>query len=213
MTKEHATQQSTPANDYLISPGTLRNLFVASIIAAVVILLAILVMMTSFNRARYTPANETQFQETLQAASTTLEEPGANDTGSGRIPIERAMEIVAEKGLAEIGTELTAASAPPASSEPVGQNPFPADDQAAIEAGNTLVHGSLGCTSCHGPELAGGLGPNLTDAEWVYGNSDADIFETLTNGRPGGMPAFSAQTSEEERWQIVTYLKSLSQGQ
>ena len=212
MTKE-TTQQPEPTQQYLISPGALRNLFVGSVIAAFVILLIILTMITSVHRARYTPANEDQFQETLQAASTALEEPGVSETGAGRIPIERAMQIVAEKGLAQIGTELTAAAAPPEASGPVGENPFPADDQAAIQAGEALVSGSLACGSCHGPDLTGAMGPNLTDAEWIYGGEPADVFETLTNGRPGGMPSFAAQTSEEERWQIVTYIESLSQGQ
>lgn len=212
MTRE-STKQPVPAQRYLVSPSTLRNLFVGSVIAAIVILVVILTMITSVHRARYTPANETQFQETLQEASTALEEPGVSETGAGRIPIERAMQIVAEKGLTQVGTELTAAAAPPAASGPAGENPFPADDQAAIQAGEALVTGSLACGSCHGPDLTGGLGPNLTDAEWIYGDSDADIFETLTSGRPGGMPSFAAQTSEEERWQIVTYIKSLSQGQ
>lgn len=213
MTKENVNRQPSPTQQYLISPRALRNLFVASIIAAIVILLIILTMITSVHRARYTPANETQFQETLQEASTALEEPGVSETGAGRIPIERAMQLVAAKGLTQVGTELTAASAPPEAAGPVGDNPFAPDDQAAIQAGEALVTGALACGSCHGPGLTGGLGPNLTDAEWIYGGEPADVFETLTTGRPGGMPSFASQTSEEERWQVVTYIESLSQGQ
>src|SRR5687767_7200366 len=28
------------------------------------------------------------------------------------------------------------------------------------------------CASCHGPELAGGMGPSLVDAEWRHGGDD-----------------------------------------
>ena len=31
--------------------------------------------------------------------------------------------------------------------------------------------------------------PNLTDKIWLYGGSEADIIETITNGRNGQMPA------------------------
>jgi mono/diheme cytochrome c family protein len=211
MTKP-SPQNSKPTRQYLISPGTLRNLFVVGWVVSILILVAILTMTASGERSRYTPADETQFQETLQAASTALEEPGVNELGAGRIPIERAMQIVSEKGLAQVGTELMSASAPPEASGPVGDNPY-AGDQAAIAEGEALVMGELACGTCHGPDLTGAMGPNLTDSEWIYGDSDADLFETLTNGRPGGMPSFSAQTDEDTRWKVVSYLQSLSQAQ
>ncbi len=215
MTEQQKTQDLPPAREYLISPAALRNLFIGSWVVAVLILVALLTMTSSKDQSRYTPADEDQYQATLQSASATLEEPGVNELGAGRIPIERAMEIVAEKGLTEVGTELTAASAPPeqaGASAPVGDNPY-AGDAAAIAEGKTLVMGSLACGSCHGPELAGGIGPNLTDTEWIYGGEDADLFETLTNGRPGGMPSFATQTDEDARWKVVSYIGSLSQAQ
>ena len=39
--------------------------------------------------------------------------------------------------------------------------------------------------------------------------TDQDIFRTITNGVPGYMPSF-AGLSQEERWQVVFFLKSLS---
>lgn len=99
-------QDLPPAREYLISPTALRNLFVGSWVVAVLILVALLTMTSSKDQSRYTPADEDQYQATLQSASATISEPGVNELGAGRIPIERAMALVAEKGLAEIGTEL-----------------------------------------------------------------------------------------------------------
>lgn len=80
-------------------------------------------------------------------------------------------------------------------------------------AGEALFVGALGCVGCHGEGGTGGVGPNLTDAEWIYGGDAASISETLHNGRPGGMPAFGAQASEEEIANLVAYVMSIGGAQ
>jgi mono/diheme cytochrome c family protein/heme/copper-type cytochrome/quinol oxidase subunit 4 len=80
-------------------------------------------------------------------------------------------------------------------------------------AGEALFVGALGCVGCHGEVGVGGVGPNLTDAEWIYGGDAASISETLHNGRPGGMPAFGAQASEEDIANLVAYVMSLGGAQ
>ena len=76
-------------------------------------------------------------------------------------------------------------------------------------AGEELFAGALGCAGCHAPDGTGGVGPNLTDSEWLFGGDEAAITETITNGRPGGMPAFSGQASEEDIANVVAYVMSL----
>lgn len=76
-------------------------------------------------------------------------------------------------------------------------------------AGEALFVGALGCAGCHGQDGGGGVGPNLADAEWIYGGDAASISETLHNGRPGGMPAFGGQASEEDITNLVAYVQSL----
>jgi cytochrome c oxidase cbb3-type subunit 3 len=41
------------------------------------------------------------------------------------------------------------------------------------------------CASCHGPEGAGLIGPNLTDDRQVHGSSRLDIFRTVRGGVAG----------------------------
>lgn len=79
-------------------------------------------------------------------------------------------------------------------------------------AGEELFVGQLGCSGCHGADGTGGVGPNLTDSEWIYGGDEAAISETLHNGRPGGMPAFSGQASEDEIANVVAYVLSIGEG-
>ena len=41
----------------------------------------------------------------------------------------------------------------------------------------------------------------------IFGNN---VFDTLMKGRPNGMPAWSGRIPDEQAWQLVTYVRSLS---
>jgi len=68
---------------------------------------------------------------------------------------------------------------------------------AVIALGDSVFHGKVGaalCYVCHGPAGKGvtGLGPNLTDKEWLNGDGTlAFIEKTITEGvpKPRKMPA------------------------
>ena len=55
-----------------------------------------------------------------------------------------------------------------------------ANDPAAIAEGEAIYKAN--CVGCHGPELTGGIGPNLKDADWIHGGTLAEITTTVTNG-------------------------------
>jgi cytochrome c oxidase cbb3-type subunit 3 len=65
------------------------------------------------------------------------------------------------------------------------------------------------CTGCHA-QGGGGSGPALMDAGWIYGKTPGDVFTTIMDGRPNGMPAFRGRIPEEQAWQIAAYVRSLS---
>lgn len=70
------------------------------------------------------------------------------------------------------------------------------------------------CAACHGMEGKGNpaMGaPNLTDDVWLYGNSEADVIQAITQGRNGVMPAFGEQLSPERIHVLTAYIYSLSQ--
>jgi mono/diheme cytochrome c family protein len=85
-------------------------------------------------------------------------------------------------------------------------NSLAADPQSAA-AGAKLF--SQSCARCHGNDAAGHRGkPSLRGPD-VISSSDGEIFWILKNGDlPHNMPAFP-QMPDAERWQIVTYLRSL----
>jgi mono/diheme cytochrome c family protein len=110
---------------------------------------------------------------------------------------------------ASISPVATVASVIPAC--PVDpQNPFAWDDGEAIQAGQVIY--SVQCAMCHGPEGTGGL-PSTPDfsSEEVSADLQGDPGRSLCSliEGVGSMPAFGTSLSEEERWQVLTYLASL----
>src|SRR5438309_7567440 len=72
------------------------------------------------------------------------------------------------------------------------------------------------CAFCHGlGARGGGRGPDLTRAQKHHGSTDAEIFHNIHDGIPGtAMPAatnggIGVGMSDEEIWQVVTYIRSV----
>ena len=65
------------------------------------------------------------------------------------------------------------------------------------------------CNGCHS-NGGGGIGPPLMDSEWRYGSAPANIFASIMQGRPQGMPSFGGHIPEDQVWQIVAYVQSMS---
>lgn len=87
------------------------------------------------------------------------------------------------------------------------RNPLESDPDA-VTAGNKLF--SLHCAECHG-EVANGSrrGPSLR-ADQVQQATPGTLFWLLTNGVVRrGMPVWS-KLPEPQRWQLVSFIKSLS---
>ena len=65
------------------------------------------------------------------------------------------------------------------------------------------------CVGCHF-NGGGGIGPPLMDAQWIYGSNPENIYSTIVEGRPNGMPSFRAKIPDSQVWQLVAYVRSLS---
>jgi cytochrome c oxidase cbb3-type subunit III len=65
------------------------------------------------------------------------------------------------------------------------------------------------CVGCHA-HGGGGMGPPLMDSRWIYGSEPENIFATIVQGRPNGMPAFRGRIPQQQAWQIVAYVRSLA---
>jgi cytochrome c oxidase cbb3-type subunit 3 len=54
------------------------------------------------------------------------------------------------------------------------------------------------------------MGPALMDNKWIYGSDPRQIFSTIVEGRPNGMPSFRGKIPDYQVWQLVAYVRSLS---
>ena len=94
-------------------------------------------------------------------------------------------------------------------------NPVPKSD-AALAAGKSIF--AANCASCHG-DTGKGDGPDammytpepadLSDPLLMNEMSDGAIFYRISEGRKP-MPAFKEKLSEEQRWQVVHFVRTLA---
>ena len=88
-----------------------------------------------------------------------------------------------------------------------GRGPYE-ENAYGVSQGKTLYN-QFNCSGCHS-QGGGGMGPALMDAVWIYGSEPEQVFETIVQGRPNGMPAFGGRIPDQQAWQIVAYVQSLS---
>jgi putative copper resistance protein D len=107
----------------------------------------------------------------------------------------------------------------PAYPETYRKTPVPFD---AISVANGATLFAANCVACHGPQAKGnGVRAKelakqpvdlLTEPHTAL-HTAGDFFHWLTYGIPGtGMPEFSDELSEEDRWDVVNFLHALSRG-
>jgi len=80
----------------------------------------------------------------------------------------------------------------------------------ALKLGRSLY--ASYCTTCHGSDARGAVGyPNLTDGDWLWGNSEQALVSTIMNGRMAAMPVLApALGGEQGIRNMVSYVRSLS---
>jgi cytochrome c oxidase cbb3-type subunit 3 len=83
------------------------------------------------------------------------------------------------------------------------------DDNAYAVSEGKRLYNAFNCSGCHF-QGGGGIGPPLMDAEWIYGSRPENIYETIVEGRPNGMPSFRGKLGNDQVWQLVAYVRSLS---
>lgn len=89
----------------------------------------------------------------------------------------------------------------------------PAEGNAYSISQGQKLFSFYNCSGCHGEHGGGGIGPPLMEPKLHYGSEPDNIFDTISKGRPNGMPSWGARIPESQIWQLVTYVKSLSGGE
>jgi cytochrome c553 len=88
------------------------------------------------------------------------------------------------------------------------RNPYEGD-KAAISTGGKLFV-AYNCLDCHGADGSGAMAPSFQDGRWHFGGAPAEVFESIYQGRPDGMPAWGGRISNDQIWMLTAYVRSLS---
>ncbi len=127
--------------------------------------------------------------------------------GGSSMTAQSTMNLPAESaaGAVPLG-QLAGAPAETATSLSIA-NPYEHNPQA-IQAGRQLYL-QMNCAGCHAYNGKGNMGPDLTDTYWRYGGLPVQIYNTIHDGRPQGMPAWKRALPPDEIWKLVAYIQSL----
>ena len=90
------------------------------------------------------------------------------------------------------------------------RNPHEGDAKAVAQGKSLFVN--YNCLDCHGADGSGAMGPSLQDGRWHFGGSAGEVFESIYEGRPDGMPAWGSRISDDQIWLLVSYVRSLPVG-
>jgi cytochrome c oxidase cbb3-type subunit III len=101
--------------------------------------------------------------------------------------------------------QTTTLQAGPAVSWPELRNPY----EEAVDEGRRLYI-AFNCAGCHGVRGGGGIGPPLIAEHYIYGSQAGNIFQSIVQGRPNGMPSFGGRAPDEVIWKITAYVQSMA---
>jgi mono/diheme cytochrome c family protein len=90
------------------------------------------------------------------------------------------------------------------------RNPHEGDPNAVATGAKLFI--AYNCLDCHGADGSGAMGPSLADGRWHFGGAPAEVFESIYQGRPEGMPAWGSLISSDQIWMLVSYVRSLEAG-
>lgn len=87
-------------------------------------------------------------------------------------------------------------------------NPYAEDDLALAEG--ERLYGWFNCAGCHGANGGGGMGPPFADGDWIYGGAPENLYASIAQGRPNGMPTFGRLIPDDQIWKLAAYVRSLA---
>ena len=100
------------------------------------------------------------------------------------------------------------------------KNPVAVTEESVAKGKELFMTKDKGnCIFCHGETGAGNkenlprlrrVPADLSDKERMPKISDGEIFWKITKGIPGIMPSREKQLTEEERWHVVNFVRTLS---
>jgi len=100
------------------------------------------------------------------------------------------------------------------------KNPAPTSEESVAKGKELYLERTKGnCVYCHGETGAGNEAnfprlrrkpADLTNKERMSAMTDGEVFWKITKGITGIMPSMEKRLTEEERWHVVNYIRTLA---
>jgi cytochrome c oxidase cbb3-type subunit III len=88
------------------------------------------------------------------------------------------------------------------------KNPVSGDSDAVTRGMKYFAN--FNCVGCHAANGGGGMGPALSNHAFKFGGDPENIYLTIVQGRPTGMPAWGTLLPSNVIWDLVAYIRSIS---
>jgi cytochrome c oxidase cbb3-type subunit 3 len=150
------------------------------------------------------PRTETQRQQAARARQPARPDTVRNPQSAARRPPLDSVRFVDHPQHIQLGRTAPNPAALRLTS------PFGADPQ--VRTVGSQLYLSYNCIDCHGMDGSGAMGPSLADGRWRFGGTANEVFESIYQGRPEGMPAWGGRISDADIWRLVAYVRSLEIG-
>jgi cytochrome c oxidase cbb3-type subunit 3 len=110
---------------------------------------------------------------------------------------------------ASMASDVAVSDLHPGGGNPPARAITPYEQNAyALNEGKRLFS-AYNCSGCHA-NGGGGMGPALIDDQWAYGHEADQIYRSILEGRPNGMPAWRGKIPDSQIWQLAAYIRSMS---
>lgn len=144
----------------------------------------------------------------LAASVVAARDVDTRDTGTRQVASLNAARAISQSAVPVPGVPGRPNRAQHADS--AATNPFE-KNAAAIDEGARLFI-AYNCADCHGGGGSGLMAASLADNRWHFGNSAADLYNSISEGRPGGMPRWGPMIPSEQIWKLAAYVRTLGAG-
>lgn len=204
-----------PTRQHIFTEGQIKGMFAAVTIVMVLALSALLLLISAKPQGGFTTADTRQFDATLAAASEDLSGNRELEDGTVQIDIDRAIELVAQRGVSNVFAQAEAAG----DQAPVADAP----EQQAAAAGlpdGAQVYGSCsGCHQANGQGIPGAFPPLAGHAADLYTTDPDYLAQVVLFGLQGPitvdgaqyaglMPAWEGQLTDAQIAAVLNFILS-----
>lgn len=122
---------------------------------------------------------------------------------------KREARTYRESPPASMAADVAVSDLHPGGGYPPQRSITPYEQNAYALAEGKRLFAAYNCSGCHA-NGGGGMGPALIDENWSYGHEADQIYRSILEGRPNGMPSWRGKIPDQQIWQLAAYIRSMS---